>query len=79
MFAYNLSLRADERDIFEFFSTAGRVVDVKLISDRNTRKSKGFAYIEMETVVSRVGGWPGLALWRFFVLQPATAMRCVSI
>ena len=47
MFAYNLSLRADERDIFEFFSQAGRVVDVKLISDRNTRRSKGFSYIEM--------------------------------
>jgi RNA-binding protein 39 len=48
VFAYNLNLRADEKDIFKFFSQAGTVVDVRIISDRNTRKSKGFAYIEME-------------------------------
>lgn len=46
VFAYNLSLKADERDIFEFFSVAGRVLDVKLITDKNTKRSKGFAYIE---------------------------------
>lgn len=48
VFAYNLNLRADEKDIFKFFSKAGTVVDVRIICDRNTRKSKGFAYIEME-------------------------------
>lgn len=46
VFAYNLSLKAAERDIFELFSRAGKVVDVRIIMDRNTRKSKGFAYIE---------------------------------
>lgn len=47
VFAYNLNLKADERDIFTFFSTAGTVVDVKIITDRHTRRSKGFAYIEL--------------------------------
>eukprot|EP00854_Cymbomonas_tetramitiformis_P012182 gene12182-14392_t len=47
VFAYNLSTRADERDIFEFFSLAGTVLDVRIIYDRNTPKSKGMAYIEM--------------------------------
>ena len=46
VFAYNLPLRADERDLFKFFSAAGLVEDVRIITDRNTRKSKGFAYIE---------------------------------
>ena len=46
VFAYNINLRADERDVFEFFSKAGRVVDVKLITDKNTKRSKGFAYVE---------------------------------
>ena len=46
VFAYNLPLRADERDLFKFFSGAGLVEDVRIITDRNTRKSKGFAYIE---------------------------------
>lgn len=46
VFAYNLPLKADERDLFEFFSKAGPIEDVRIIMDRNTRKSKGFAYIE---------------------------------
>ena len=46
VFAYNLPLKADERDLFEFFSKAGTVEDVRIIMDRNTRRSKGFAYIE---------------------------------
>ena len=53
VFAYNLNLKAGEFDLFEFFSQAGEVNDVKLITDRNTRKSKGFAYIEYKR---RVGG-----------------------
>jgi RNA-binding protein 39 len=33
-----------------FFSKAGGVRDVKLIHDRNSRKSKGFGYVEMDTI-----------------------------
>ena len=46
VFAYNLPLKADERNLFEFFSKGGTVEDVRIIMDRNTRRSKGFAYIE---------------------------------
>lgn len=55
VFAYNLNLKADEKDIFEFFSRAGQVEDVRIIMDRNTRRSKGFAYIEMATRVRCFG------------------------
>ncbi len=51
VFAYNLNLKAEERNLFEFFSKAGKVVDVKIIMDRNTRKSKGFSYIEFQNRV----------------------------
>ena len=51
VFLYNLNLKAQERDIFELFSRAGKVVDVRIIMDRNTRKSKGFAYIELLQVL----------------------------
>mmetsp|Transcript_44573 Transcript_44573/g.113909 ORF Transcript_44573/g.113909 Transcript_44573/m.113909 type:complete len:567 (+) Transcript_44573:139-1839(+) len=47
VFAYNVNTKADDRDIFEFFSQAGTVTDVRIITDRNTKRSKGFAYIEM--------------------------------
>jgi RNA-binding protein 39 len=41
VFAQNLPIRATEEDIIDFFTKAGKVRDVRLISDRNSRKSKG--------------------------------------
>ncbi|EFJ41426.1 hypothetical protein VOLCADRAFT_84128 [Volvox carteri f. nagariensis] len=49
-FAYNLNLKADERDIYQLFSKVGKVVDIKLITDKTTKRSKGFAYIEFSKV-----------------------------
>lgn len=34
------------RDLEEFFSKVGQVRDVRIISDRNSRRSKGIAYVE---------------------------------
>ncbi|XP_058004597.1 uncharacterized protein LOC110664425 isoform X2 [Hevea brasiliensis] len=52
VFAYQISLKADERDVYEFFSRAGKVRDVRLITDRNSRRSKGVGYIEFYDVMS---------------------------
>lgn len=41
--------RADEKAIFQFFSKAGTVLDIQLITDKNTRRSRGMAYIEYAT------------------------------
>nr|XP_011466737.1 PREDICTED: RNA-binding protein 39 [Fragaria vesca subsp. vesca] len=46
VFAYQMPLKATERDVYEFFSKAGKVRDVRLIMDRNSRRSKGVGYIE---------------------------------
>ncbi|GAU18039.1 hypothetical protein TSUD_51500, partial [Trifolium subterraneum] len=52
VFAYQISLKADEREVYEFFSRAGKVRDVRLIMDRNSRRSKGVGYIEFYDVMS---------------------------
>ncbi|CAN1771137.1 RNA-binding protein rsd1 [Linum perenne] len=52
VFAYQICLKADERDVYEFFSRAGKVRDVRLIMDRNSRRSKGVGYIEFYDVMS---------------------------
>mmetsp|Transcript_109228 Transcript_109228/g.305610 ORF Transcript_109228/g.305610 Transcript_109228/m.305610 type:complete len:156 (+) Transcript_109228:88-555(+) len=45
-----LSVKADERDIFEFFTSAGgKVRDVQIIRDARTGRSKGVAYAEFQT------------------------------
>ncbi|XP_022726225.1 RNA-binding protein 39-like isoform X2 [Durio zibethinus] len=52
VFAYQIPLKANEKDIYEFFSRAGKVRDVRLILDRNSRRSKGVGYIEFYDVMS---------------------------
>ena len=51
-FAYNLSTKSDERDIFKFFMKAGEVTDVRIIYDRNRPISKGMAYVEFQDKAS---------------------------
>ncbi|KAF1871239.1 hypothetical protein Lal_00020031 [Lupinus albus] len=53
VFAYQMPLKATERDVYEFFSKAGKVRDVRLIMDRNSRRSRGvgltFSLYESDT------------------------------
>ena len=43
----SLHPKTGEFDLFELFSTIGKVNDVKLISDQSSGKSVGVAYVEM--------------------------------
>ena len=45
----NLSYRTNDKDLEELFSKFGAVKSAKVIMDRETNKSKGFGFIEMET------------------------------
>jgi len=47
-----LAARIRSRDLEEFFSSVGKVKDVKLITDNKTRRSKGIAYVEFADVSS---------------------------
>lgn len=44
----NLAYTATNEDVKELFSKYGNVVSVKLISDRETDRAKGFGFVEME-------------------------------
>lgn len=46
VFCMQLHTRLRARDLEEFFSQVGKVRDVRIISDRNSRRCKGIAYIE---------------------------------
>ena len=45
----NLSYETTDADLRELFSQAGTVADVALIKDRDTGRSKGFAFVEMSS------------------------------
>lgn len=47
MYVGNLAFQSTEDDIQKLFSEYGEVVSVNLITDRETGRSRGFAFVEM--------------------------------
>ena len=47
LYVSNLSYDTTEQDILNLFKEAGNVVSCQLILDKITRKSRGFAFVEM--------------------------------
>ncbi len=45
----NLPYRATEADLETLFSECGEVIDINIIYDRATKRSKGFGFIEFES------------------------------
>ena len=45
----NLPYSADNAQLSQMFSAYGDVVDARVITDRDTGQSKGFAFVEMST------------------------------
>ncbi|XP_069817721.1 probable RNA-binding protein 23 isoform X3 [Dendropsophus ebraccatus] len=52
VFCMQLAARIRPRDLEDFFSAVGKVRDVRIISDRNSRRSKGIAYVEFVDIQS---------------------------
>ncbi len=49
IFAGNLSFDTTEAELRELFEEHGTVDTVKMITDRETGRSRGFAFVEMES------------------------------
>jgi RNA recognition motif-containing protein len=47
IYVSNLSFNIHDDDLRDLFSTYGEVTSAKIISDRETGKSRGFAFVEM--------------------------------
>ena len=47
LYVGNLSFQTMERELSELFAQAGQVESVQIITDRDTGRSKGFAFVEM--------------------------------
>ena len=45
----NINYQATEDDLKPVFSEYGEVISVKIINDRETGRSKGFGFVEMES------------------------------
>jgi RNA recognition motif-containing protein len=49
LYVGNLSFSATEKELEDLFAQAGSVASVAVITDRNSGRSKGFAFVEMST------------------------------
>lgn len=58
MYVGNLSYNVKEVDLREVMEEYGTVGSVKLIIDRDTRRSKGFAFVEMPETSEASNGSP---------------------
>jgi len=50
LFVAGLAYSVSDQQLQELFSELGKVVSAKVISDKYTGQSKGFGFVEMETV-----------------------------
>jgi RNA recognition motif-containing protein len=50
LYVGNLSFDAVESDLHELFSGVGTVAEVEIVSNRHTQRSKGFAFVQMQTI-----------------------------
>lgn len=51
LYVGNLSYNTSEDDLRELFAQAGEIKSVTLITDRDTRRPKGFGFVEFNTQV----------------------------
>jgi RNA recognition motif-containing protein len=49
LFVGSLSWGVTDDQLKDFFSTAGTVVSAKVITDRETNRSRGFGFVEMSS------------------------------
>jgi RNA recognition motif-containing protein len=49
LYVGNLPFSTSEEDLRGMFAQAGTVVSVSLINDRDTGRSRGFAFVELST------------------------------
>ena len=78
VFVMQLSAKVRQRDLEDFFSSVGRVREVRLIMDNKTRRHKGIAYIEFYDISSvplalalnghKIAGYP-------IIIQPTQAEK----
>ncbi|MEI8294762.1 MAG: RNA-binding protein [bacterium] len=50
LYVGNLSFDAGESDLFELFNGVGSVQNVEIVLNRHTMRSKGFAFVQMQSV-----------------------------
>ncbi len=49
IFVSNLSFQVESNDLKDFFTPYGEVISAKVVTDRETGRSRGFGFVEMSS------------------------------
>jgi len=49
LYVGNIPFKLTDEELVEAFSTSGKVIGVFIVKDKETGKSKGYAFVEMES------------------------------
>lgn len=49
LYVGNLNYQTSQKELLEYFSQVGNVVEATIITDKYSGKSKGFGFVEFET------------------------------
>jgi RNA recognition motif-containing protein len=52
IFVSNISFKVKEQTLMDLFAAYGEVVSVRIIKDKETRRSKGYGFVEMADATS---------------------------
>jgi RNA recognition motif-containing protein len=50
LYVGNLPFQATEQEVKEYFSKYGNVISVSLITDKETKRPRGFGFVEMDDI-----------------------------
>ena len=62
LYVGNLPFSITEQQIEEVFSLYGEIISVKIITDRETGRPRGFCFVEMENADNAIAGLNGKEL-----------------
>jgi cold-inducible RNA-binding protein len=60
LYVSNLSYRMTEDELKDAFSAFGNVLSARIITDRETNRSRGFGFVEMETAEEATAAIAGM-------------------
>ena len=76
LYVGNLAFETTSQDLQELFSQAGTVESASIVEDRDTGRSRGFAFVEMSTKEEAAAAIDQFAAWALAQAEQGEVNAC---